>query len=111
MIALVATLLMAAPAPVKVALPALRLTDLPAERAGFYTEQVGAELLARGLRVVSERDISSMLGLERQRELLGCNEGSGACLVELANALGVDGIVLGDVARVGSRYQASLRVI
>jgi hypothetical protein len=106
-----AVLAVAGSAEVKVAMPALRMTDIPVERAGFYTEQLAAELIAHRIRVVTEREISALLGLERQRELLGCSDGSSACLVELANALGVDGVVLGDVAKVGSRFQVSLRVI
>ncbi len=106
---LVLVVLAAAPANVKVAMPGLHLVDVPADRGAFYTEQLATELISRGLRVVTEREIAALLGLERQKEILGCAEGS--CMIELANALGVDGVVLGQVARVGTHFQVSLRVI
>ena len=59
--------------------------------------------------MVTEREISTLLGLERQREILGCAEGT--CLIELANALGVDAVLIGHVAKVGKHYQVSLRVV
>ncbi len=108
---LVAVLAVAPTAPVKLAMPALRVVDLPAERSGLYTEQLAGALFARGVRAVTEREISTLLGLERQKALLGCGDGSTQCLVELANALGVDGVVLGDVAKIGNRYQVNLRII
>src|SRR4051812_9527469 len=93
-------ILAAAPAAPKIAMPGLHLVDIPAERGSLYTETLATELIARGVRVVTEQEISALLGLERQREILGCAEGS--CLIELGNALGVDGVLLGHVAKIGT---------
>ena len=46
----------------------------------------------RRLSLTTQKDISQVLGLERQRELLGCTDGKVSCLAELAGALGVDAI-------------------
>jgi hypothetical protein len=98
------------PEPVKVASPGFRVVDISAEKGAFYSEHFANRMLAAGIAVVTQREISEMIGLERQKQLLGCSEGN-QCMVELANALGVNGILLGDVAKLGSRFQISLKVI
>lgn len=113
MLSLVLVIAAAAPPapPVKLASTGFRLVDISADCGAFYTEQVVAELISRGFRVVSEREIATLLGLERQKQLLGCGEDASACLVELASALGTDGVLVGDVAKIGQRFQASLRIV
>jgi TolB-like protein len=98
------------PEPVKVASPGFRVVDISAEKGAFYSEHFANRMLAAGISIVTQREISEMIGLERQKQLLGCSEGN-ECMVELANALGVNGILLGDVAKLGSRFQISLKVI
>lgn len=100
----------ATPEPVKVASPGFRVVDISPERGAFYSEHFANRMQAAGIAIVTEREISAMIGLERQRALLGCSEGN-ECMMELANALGVQGILLGDVAKVGSKFQISLKVI
>lgn len=98
------------PEPVKVASPGFRVVDISADKGAFYSEHFANRMLAAGISIVTQREISEMIGLERQKQLLGCSEGN-ECMVELANALGVNGILLGDVAKLGNRYQISLKVI
>jgi hypothetical protein len=51
-----------------------------------------------------------MLGLDRQRQLMGCT--GGKCATELASTLGVDALVTGSVALVtGERFQLNLRML
>ncbi|MFL5318756.1 MAG: hypothetical protein ACJ790_03810 [Myxococcaceae bacterium] len=50
--------------------------------------------------VISGDEIRSMIGLERQKALLGCGEDS-SCLAEISGALGVDELVSGNLGRVG----------
>src|SRR5438045_7742515 len=100
----------AAPEPIKVASPGFRVVDISAERGAFYSQHFANQMLAAGISIISEREISAMVGLERQKQLLGCSEGT-ECMVELANALGVQGILLGDIAKLGNRYQVSLKII
>lgn len=61
----------------------------------------------RQMRVISEADIETAIGLERQRQLVtGCAEDS-ACLVELSGAVGARYVVFGRVDRFGGRYLLS----
>ncbi len=70
-----------------------------------------ATRLAEGdaLLVTTSADLSNALGLERQRQLLGCSPEGGACMAELAGALGVSAIAAGSLAKLGDRYQLTLR--
>jgi len=64
------------------------------------------------VRVTTPRDIGQLLGLERQKQLLGCaDEDSSSCNAELAGALGVEGILTGVVTRTPSGYLLSVKVI
>jgi hypothetical protein len=116
---LAVALLAAAPAPassesqepVRLAAPGFTTIRLPAELGGFYTEHLAQGLNRAGLQVVTAREIQALLGLERQKQLLGCSDEASSCMAELAGALGVDGMVLGDVARVGRVYQLNVKVL
>lgn len=72
---------------------------------GAYLTQVLASEVAErsGAQPVVSADLTAMLGLEKQRELLGC-EGSDACAAEIAGALGADRIVSASVAAAGANY-------
>src|SRR5688500_12106365 len=53
--------------------------------AGALSETVANETQARGFfQVLSSREVATLIGLERQRELLGCSDDSSACLTELS---------------------------
>lgn len=98
-------------APPKVASTRFSGVDISDERAEFYTEHFADRLADHGPRVVTQREIATLLGMERQRALMGCSEETSSCLVELANALGVDAVVLGTVAKVGTEFQLNLKII
>ncbi len=101
-----------AAAPLKLASPGLSLLNLDEKMGNFYTDHLGTTLKQPGsVELVTPREIASLLGMERQKQLLGCSDASGSCVAELANALGADGVVLGDLAKIGSRYQVNLKVI
>jgi hypothetical protein len=53
----------------------------------------------RDFQVMSSKDVETALGFERQRQLLGCSQGS--CLAELGGALGVDYLVKGSLGHLG----------
>ncbi len=61
--------------------------------------------------MTTKRDIEQILGLERQKALLGCSEGSTTCLAELSGALGVDAVFSGSLAKTGSSYTVTIRVV
>ena len=91
----------AGPVP-KLAAPGLNGVGLDAAFAGFAGEHLAQQLREAGLEVVTGSEIGAVLGIERQKQLLGCSAGA-SCMTELANALGADGVVLGDLAQVGSK--------
>ena len=100
-----------APAPsIKVAATRLNAVDASAERADFYTEFLADRLADQGVEVTSPREVAALLGLERERALLGCDEAS-SCITELAGALGVDALMLGDVAKLATGFQVNVKVL
>lgn len=106
-------LLAQAPAPVKVAVPGLGLSGIEARLGEAWVERF-ATLLGRDtrLKVTTRRDIETVLGLERQKQLLGCSEeSSSACLAELAGGLGVDTVLSGSIVKSDSGYIVTVRVI
>jgi hypothetical protein len=59
--------------------------------------------LTRGrLRVLSKADIDAMLGLERVKDVAGCDDT--VCAAEIAGALGVDSIITLSAGTLGSSY-------
>jgi len=102
----------AAPRPqLRLASPGLSGVKLADAEAAFYSEHLAQQLAAAGAKVTSDREISAVLGLERKRQLLGCSENSSQCVTELAGALGVDALVVGDVARLQQRYQVNVKLL
>lgn len=79
--------------------------------AAAMTEAVTAELSRRNtFEVLSSQDVRTLLGLERQRQLLGCSEGS-TCLTEIAGALGAHFVLSGSLAQLGDLFQLNLQTI
>lgn len=75
-----------------------------------WEERLVDRLSSPRWRITSARDLQTLLGLERQKQLLGC-ESNTSCLAELAGALGVDYLLSGSVVRSESGYLANLRVL
>ena len=85
-------------------------TGVSADLLPTLTEVLTVEIAELGLyRVIAGRDIQSMLGFERQKEVLGCTEA--ACLAEIGGALGVDRIVASHIGMVGSTYVLNIKLI
>jgi hypothetical protein len=106
-----AALLAAAPQQTKLALGSLSTVNVPADLASFVMEHLAEELRGRGFRVTTSGDMAAILGLERQKQLLGCTDTGSSCMAELASALGVDAIVAGEFAKLGATYQLDLKVL
>lgn len=78
--------------------------------ATLITDVVITEVSAtKRFDVVGSSDITSLLGLEKQKQLLRCGEDS-SCLAELGGALGVDYLLSGTVGLLGTRLRISLTV-
>lgn len=83
--------------------------DVSEGKGALVSEHLATQLIEQGLRVSTPRDISAVLGLERQKQLLGCRDDS--CIAELAGALGVSDVVNGELARVDDGYRLLVKVI
>lgn len=96
--------------------PRLAVLDLNAAGVAPATvtsvqEAMTAQLAKRGFfSVISATDIRAMLGVERQRQLLGCNDES-ACTAEIANALGSRFVLSGTLSKLGDALQLSLQML
>lgn len=113
MFPIVLCLLAQAPAPsdevIKVAVPNLKLANMDDKLADFYSSHLAQQLSYHGVRTITSSEIAALLGLERQRQLLGCpDEG---CKADVLKSLGVDGIVVGTVTKLDRSYQLDVRVI
>ncbi len=110
---LVALALAAAPAE-KPKLVVLNLSPgagVAAEEANALTEAVTAEVAQRGFfDVVAASEVQTLLGVERQRQVMGCSE-EDSCLQELAGALGARFVMSGSVGKLGEAYQLSLQTL
>lgn len=100
----------ASPAPLRVALPGFTFVNLDPRLGEVFLDRFVNVLGEQGVVATSEKDVAQVLGVERQKALLGCGDSSG-CSVELAGALGVDAIIVGSLARVGAGYTVNLRVL
>lgn len=67
-------LLIAAAEPVKLAAPAFKCADVGTEKCEFYADFLAQQLEVAGVKVISERQLQALLGLDRQKQLLGCTE-------------------------------------
>jgi hypothetical protein len=77
----------------------------------FVTDAIVAELRKLdGVSVVAMDEVRAMLAHEAAKELVGCTEGP-SCLSEIGDALGVDELVVGNLAVVGAVSVVTLRRI
>jgi TolB-like protein len=109
-------LLLALPAAALAKRPGLAVMDVrnvqgvQAGTATLITDVILTEVSGtRKFDVVGSADISSLLGLEKQKQLLQCGEDS-SCLAELGGALGVDYLLSGTVGLLGTRLRISLTI-
>jgi hypothetical protein len=100
-------------APVSIAVPGVSCVGLEQSLCDSFLERFVVVLTERGtVRAVAQKDIAQVLGLERQRQLLGCSDDkNSSCLAELAGALGVDGIVSMTITRSDPYFVATARVV
>ncbi len=110
MLASVITLALAV-APVRLAAPGFGHKGVPQSDADFYLDAFAQQLKSADLTVTTPADIQSLLGIERQKQLLGCDEDSTSCAAELAAALGVDGVVRGSIGLIEGTWFVNFTVI
>ncbi len=62
--------------------------------------------IGKTVRVVGKADIDALLGFEKTKDAVGCTEST--CAAELAGALGVDSILTGTIGNLGKKSVLSL---
>jgi hypothetical protein len=83
---------------------------VPPSTAQAITEAVVAEVRKQSkAEVITQREIASILSLEKQKAMMGCETDS--CMAELGGALGADRLVAGDLAKLGESFLFHLRVV
>lgn len=92
----------------KLAAPGLTGVNLKKDRVEFFSNHFAQEMNNRGVRVITAQEVNAVLGLARTQQLMGCDESATNCMTELADALGVDGVITGSIGQFGSTYQANL---
>lgn len=111
MLTSVALVLLAA-APVKIAATSFTVAGEDGKRAGVWLERF-AEVMRRDKRVevITADDLAQLVGMERQKALLGCEASAASCVTELANALGTDGVLVGSITRSEDSYLAVVKIL
>ncbi len=88
----------------------LKPLGAPAELAHTLTGVVAEEAgKVPGVTAMSQAEIGAMLGLERQKQMLGCGDES--CLAEIGGALGAKQVISGSLGLVGKAYVLQLELV
>ncbi|HSI04654.1 MAG TPA: hypothetical protein VLC93_09265 [Myxococcota bacterium] len=61
------------------------------------------------LQTVGQQDLETVLGVDKQKQALGCDAMS--CMAELGGALGADIVCYGDIGKVGATFSINLSVV
>lgn len=106
---LVTALLAASPGPRKIAVLDLEGAGVDPALTQAASLLLPTEIRGRlpGVQVVSSGEIRSMLGLEKTKQALGCEDDG--CMAEIGGALGVDEMVSGKMGKVGRTLVIELR--
>jgi hypothetical protein len=107
---LFATLLAATATTPDVAVGPFNFVDIKPELREFIVSHVAQRFTVEGFTVITQRDLEATLGLERQRQLLGCSDET-SCTAEILAALGASTLLVGDVAHVGGAFQVNLKLV
>lgn len=95
---------------IRIASAGLHAVNMAPDLAEFYANHLAQQLELAGIRVITPSEVATMIGIERQKQLLGCSGGT-SCLVELGNALGADGVLTGDLARLDASFHVNIKVL
>jgi hypothetical protein len=97
--------------PTKIVTPTFSSAGVPDDKVRYFTSHFAGKLRAKGIEVITADEIGTLLGVERQKQLLGCTDAGSSCLAELANALGSNATVRGSVALIGGEYRVEITVL
>lgn len=86
--------------------------DASSKTARLVQEQVATELMSlERYDIVGQSEITALLGIERQKQLLGCSDEASSCMAELSGALGARWLVMGTLGRAGSKLRFDLKLV
>jgi hypothetical protein len=94
----------------RLAAPGFSSPNLPNKLTDYYAGHLAHQLTLEGIPVTTPEEVAAIIGVERQRQLLGCTD-NGGCMVEIASALGIDALITGTIATFGSETQIDVKVI
>lgn len=97
--------------PLKLATGNFTYVGIKPELRAFVPEHLATRLRDAGVTVVTQAQMEALIGRERQRALMGCDDGGESCLAELSGALGADGVLMGELAAVGELIQLNLKIV
>ena len=105
-------LVVAAASPVSVASPGFQVVGLEPVVAEALLDRFVTQLSASGaVKVTTAKDIAQALGVERQKQLLGCGTETTECLAELAGSMGADVVFSGNIVKVGNGFTVNVRFV
>ncbi len=89
-------------------------TQLDATSQGLVPKLFDDYLLAAvqnagDFEVIGQEDIAALIGFEKQKEILGCDDA--ACLADVGNALGVDRLLVVKIACLGEDWVVTSKLI
>lgn len=91
--------------------PTWKTVQVPPDLAEFYADHLAQALRREGFKVVTASELTALLSLERQKQLLGCAEDAAACVAELGAAMGCDGVLLVNLAKLEDLYRGNLKIV
>ncbi len=95
----------------RIAVLDIRALGTDAAKAELLSEVALTEAASMGgFDVIGKSDIASVIGFEKQRQVMGCTEDSN-CLAEIGGALGVDLILVGSLGTLGDLYRLDLKLV
>ncbi len=95
---------------VKVAVMDVKASGLDLGTVEGLAALVASEVAARPeVQITTGADIRAVMGFEKQRALLGCDEAT--CIAEIGGALGVDYIITTDVSKVADEWILSMSMV
>lgn len=108
------SLILAAPAAAKSRIVVIGInasSDVLRPVALTINEQVMTDLgREERLDVLGTSDVQDLIGLERQKQLMGCTDNS-TCMVEISSALGAPWLVSGSLGKLGKAMRLDLKLI
>ncbi|MGC4117264.1 MAG: hypothetical protein QM765_22430 [Myxococcales bacterium] len=96
-------------------LPRVAVLDIKATGAidsksvAALSAMIASEAARYPLKTFAGSDLQSLMGFEKQKQLMGCSDGS--CLAEVGGALGVDYLLASEVGEFGGRWLLTVSLL